>query len=67
MAHILGFHVTQIFLLVSRYLPSLTPLVGRWAWWLSKGDSEVVDEGHKVLNFDCLVSQIFNSTGLELD
>lgn len=53
--HILGFHVTQIFLYVARIFPSLTPLVGRWAWWLSKEDSVVVDDGYKVLNFDCLV------------
>ncbi|ORY30569.1 D-arabinono-1,4-lactone oxidase [Naematelia encephala] len=55
-AHFLGFHVTQFFLFVSRIFPSLTPFVGRWAWWLSKEDSVVVDDGYKVLNFDCLVS-----------
>lgn len=55
MAHILGFHVMQFFLCVARYFPSFTPYVGRYAFWLAKGDSEVVDEGYKVLNFDCLV------------
>ncbi|KAL7423531.1 D-arabinono-1,4-lactone oxidase [Cryptotrichosporon argae] len=57
MAHILGYHVTQFFLLASRYVPSLTPAVGRWAWWLSKEDSHVIDDGYKVLNFDCLFPQ----------
>ena len=55
MSHLLGYHVTQFFLLVARAFPSLTPWVGRWAWWLSKEDSQVVDDGYKVLNFDCLV------------
>lgn len=58
MAHILGFHITQFFLFVARLIPSLTPAVGRWAWWLSKEDSEVVDDGYKVLNFDCLVRHL---------
>ncbi|WVW84910.1 hypothetical protein I302_106946 [Kwoniella bestiolae CBS 10118] len=57
LAHILGFHVTQFFLFVSRVFPSFTPLVGRWAWWLSKQESEVVDDGYKILNFDCLFPQ----------
>ncbi|ODN73934.1 hypothetical protein L202_07440 [Cryptococcus amylolentus CBS 6039] len=56
-AHFLGFHVTQFFLYLSRIFPSLTAAVGRWAWWLSKTDSEVVDDGYKVLNFDCLFPQ----------
>jgi hypothetical protein len=30
-------------------------LVGRWAWWLANEESDVVDDGYKVLNFDCLV------------
>jgi L-gulonolactone oxidase len=55
MAHILGYHVTQFFLFVARFIPPFSPFVGRWAWWLSKEDSEVVDDGYKVLNFDCLV------------
>ncbi len=55
MAHILGYHVTQFLLLVARIFPSFTPWVGEWAWWLSKEDSEVVDDGYRVLNFDCLV------------
>ncbi|ORX37208.1 D-arabinono-1,4-lactone oxidase [Kockovaella imperatae] len=54
---ILGYHVTQFFLLIARFLPFLTPWVGRWAWWLSKGESVVVDDGYKVLNFDCLFPQ----------
>ncbi|KAK8858782.1 hypothetical protein IAR55_003012 [Kwoniella newhampshirensis] len=57
MAHILGFHVTQFLLFVSRYIPSFTPFVGRWAWWLSKEESVVVDDGYKLLNFDCLFPQ----------
>ncbi|WVQ85003.1 hypothetical protein IAT38_007167 [Cryptococcus sp. DSM 104549] len=57
MAHVLGFHVTQFFLFTARIFPSLTPLVGRWAWWLSKDNSAVVDDGYKVLNFDCLFPQ----------
>ncbi|OCF57031.1 D-arabinono-1,4-lactone oxidase [Kwoniella mangroviensis CBS 10435] len=57
LAHILGFHVTQFFLFVSRIFPSFTPFVGRWAWWLSKQESEVVDDGYKILNFDCLFPQ----------
>ncbi|RXK40318.1 D-arabinono-1,4-lactone oxidase [Tremella mesenterica] len=56
-AHILGYHVTQFFLFCSRYFPSLTPWVGMWAWWLVNQRSVVVDEGHKVLNFDCLFPQ----------
>jgi hypothetical protein len=48
--------VTQFLLLLSRYFSWLAPLVGKWAWWLAEGNSEVVDEGYKVLNFDCLVS-----------
>lgn len=59
MGHILGFHVTQFFLYVARIFPSLTSLVGRWAWWLSKEDSVMVDDGYKVLNFDCLVRLVF--------
>lgn len=55
LAHILGFHVTQFFLFVSRFITSLTPWVGRWAWWLSNVNSVNVDHGYKVLNFDCLV------------
>ncbi|KIR27416.1 D-arabinono-1,4-lactone oxidase [Cryptococcus deuterogattii 99/473] len=55
--HILGYHVTQFFLYVARIFPSLTSLVGRWAWWLSKEDSVRVDDGYKVLNFDCLFPQ----------
>lgn len=55
--HILGYHITQFFLLVARIFPPLTSWVGLWAWWLSKEDSEVVDDGYKVLNFDCLYSQ----------
>jgi hypothetical protein len=55
MAHILGYHITQFLLFIARFFPSLIPWVGRWAWWLSKEDSEVVDDGYKVLNFDCLV------------
>lgn len=57
LAHILGFHVTQFFLFVSRIIPSFTPLVGRWAWWLANEESVVVDDGYKVLNFDCLFPQ----------
>ncbi|WRT67989.1 uncharacterized protein IL334_004964 [Kwoniella shivajii] len=57
LAHILSFHLTQFFLFVSRIFPSFTPYVGRWAWWLSKEDSEVVDDGYKILNFDCLFPQ----------
>jgi len=56
MAHILGFHITQFFLFMARIFPSFTPWVGRWAWWLTKEDSVSVDDGYKVLNFDCLVS-----------
>ncbi|WWD18677.1 hypothetical protein CI109_103131 [Kwoniella shandongensis] len=56
-AHILGFHVTQFFLFVSRIFPSFTPFVGRWAWWLSKEDSVAIDDGYKLLNFDCLFPQ----------
>ncbi|KAK1925844.1 putative D-arabinono-1,4-lactone oxidase [Papiliotrema laurentii] len=57
MAHILGYHVTQFFLFVARFIPPFSPFVGWWAWWLSKEDSEVVDDGYKVLNFDCLFPQ----------
>ncbi|OCF44373.1 D-arabinono-1,4-lactone oxidase [Kwoniella heveanensis CBS 569] len=57
LAHILGFHVTQFFLFVSRIFPSLTPAVGRWAWWLANEESVTVDEGYKILNFDCLFPQ----------
>ena len=53
---ILHYHVTQFFLFWARMFPSLTPLVGKWGWWLAKGQSEVVNDGYKVLNFDCLVS-----------
>ena len=63
MAHLLGFHITQFFLFVARLIPSLTPAVGRWAWWLSKEDSEVVDDGYKVLNFDCLVRDDEDAAG----
>jgi L-gulonolactone oxidase len=62
MAHILGYHVTQFLLLLSRYFSWLAPLVGKWAWWLAEGNSEVVDEGYKVLNFDCLVSASADTT-----
>lgn len=57
LAHFFGFHVTQFLLFLSRYSRWFAPYVGRWAWWLAKGNSEVVDEGYKVLNFDCLVSR----------
>ncbi|WVR06534.1 hypothetical protein IAU60_003565 [Kwoniella sp. DSM 27419] len=57
LAHILGFHITQFFLFASRIFPSLTSAVGRWAWWLANQESEVVDDGYKVLNFDCLFPQ----------
>jgi hypothetical protein len=55
MAHLLGYHLTQVFLYISRYIPSFTPWVGRWAWWLANEETVMVDEGYKVLNFDCLV------------
>lgn len=58
-AHFLGFHVTQFLLFLSRFFPSFTPWVGKWAWWLAKEDSEVVDDGYKILNFDCLVGGSF--------
>lgn len=54
--HLLGYHLTQFLLYVSRIIPAFTPWVGRWAWWLANEDSVIVDEGYKVLNFDCLVS-----------
>jgi len=54
--HLLGYHLTQVFLYVSRLFPSFTPWVGRYAWWLANVETAVVDEGYKVLNFDCLVS-----------
>ncbi|WWC88457.1 uncharacterized protein L201_003368 [Kwoniella dendrophila CBS 6074] len=57
LAHILGFHITQLFLFVSRIFPSFTPLVGKWAWWLANQESDVVDDGYKILNFDCLFPQ----------
>ncbi|KAK4688141.1 L-gulonolactone oxidase, partial [Tremellales sp. Uapishka_1] len=57
LAHILSYHVTQFFLFVSRIFPSFTSAVGKWAWYLSKEDSLVVDDGYKVLNFDCLFPQ----------
>ncbi|WVN90533.1 uncharacterized protein L203_105769 [Cryptococcus depauperatus CBS 7841] len=56
-AHFLGFHVTQFFLYVTRLIPSLTPLVGQWAWWLAKADIVVVDDSYKILNVDCLFPQ----------
>lgn len=56
LGHLLGYHLTQFFLYASRLVPSLTPYVGRWAWWLANEDSVVIDEGYKVLNFDCLVN-----------
>lgn len=56
MGHILGYHLTQAFLCISRYIPSFTPWVGRWAWWLAKEDTVMVNDGYKVLNFDCLAS-----------
>jgi hypothetical protein len=54
--HLLGYHLTQVFLYISRIFPSFTPWVGRYAWWLANVETAVVDEGYKVLNFDCLVS-----------
>lgn len=54
----LGFHVTQFLLLISRYFRDFTPWVGKWVWWLSKNGGEVVNDGFKVLNFDCLVRQL---------
>lgn len=64
LATLLGFHVTQFFLFISRLVPALTPAVGRWAWWLSSEASEVVNDGHKVLNFDCLVSCLLQRSHL---
>lgn len=55
--HILGFHVTQFFLFVSRYVRSFTPSVGRWAYWLAGRHSVTIDDGYKVFNFDCLFPQ----------
>ena len=52
---LLGFHVTQFLLLIARYFRNFTPYVGKYVWWLSKNGGEVVNDGYKVLNFDCLV------------
>jgi len=57
LAHILGYHVTQFLLFIARYFRSFTPYVGKWAWYLAKEDSVAVDDGYKVLNFDCLFPQ----------
>lgn len=51
----MGYHLTQVLLYISRLFPSFTPWVGRYAWWLANVETAVVDEGYKVLNFDCLV------------
>jgi hypothetical protein len=59
--HLLGYHLTQVFLYISRLYPSFTPWVGRYAWWLANVETAVVDEGYKVLNFDCLVGLHMNS------
>lgn len=66
LGHILGYHLTQIFLLVSRFIPSFTPWVGRYAWWLANEDTVMVNEGYKVLNFDCLVRSLFCCTWIGL-
>lgn len=54
---LLGFHVTQFLLLIARYFRNFTPYVGKYVWWLSKNGGEVVNDGYKVLNFDCLFPQ----------
>lgn len=65
MGHFLGYHVTQFLLFVSRYVRSFTPYVGKWAWSLAKPSSVVVDDSHKVFNFDCLFPQYTSEWALD--
>ncbi|GMK54008.1 hypothetical protein CspeluHIS016_0105940 [Cutaneotrichosporon spelunceum] len=63
--HILGYHVTQFLLFVSRYWRNFTPYVGKWAWWLAGRHSVTIDDGYKVLNFDCLFPQYTSEWALD--
>jgi hypothetical protein len=64
--HLMGYHLTQVFLYISRLFPSFTPWVGRYAWWLANVETAVVDEGYKVLNFDCLVCHTSSAMSIQL-
>lgn len=63
--HILGYHVTQFLLFVSRFVRSFTPYVGRWAWNLARGGGTTIDDGYKVFNFDCLFPQYTSEWALD--
>jgi hypothetical protein len=63
--HLLGYHVTQFLLFVSRFACNLTPAVGRWAWALARKGSTVVDHSYKVFNFDCLFPQYTSEWALD--
>ncbi|KAG8959631.1 D-arabinono-1,4-lactone oxidase [Tulasnella sp. 419] len=54
----IGFHLIQFLLFLGRYLPSIVPLISRFAFWLGgESPSVVQDESHRIFNLDCLFSQ----------
>jgi L-gulonolactone oxidase len=52
---ILGTVVLQFLLFLSRYFPDLTLFIGRYALWLTGGESVNIDDSYKVFSLDCKV------------
>ncbi len=50
-----GYHVVQILLYASRFIPSLTIPVGKFAAWLANAQSVAVDDNYKIFNVNCRV------------
>ncbi|CAG8621907.1 9360_t:CDS:2, partial [Acaulospora colombiana] len=65
---LLGFHAYQLFLYLSRFVPSMNPLITRAMFNLSfSKPAHVIDTSYKVFNFDCMFPQYVNEWSIPLD
>jgi L-gulonolactone oxidase len=63
-----GYHLLELLLYLSRWFPSLVPLINRvYAWVLFRKRRERIDESFKVFNFECLFRQYVSEWAIPVE
>jgi L-gulonolactone oxidase len=65
---LIGFHLLELLLFMSKFLPRLVPIINRFYYWYLFSYTQVrTDVSYKIFNFDCLFYQFVNEWSIPIE